>query len=142
MVNIFPAIEARFKGDPELVRRCRLVYEGFAGGERGALTPYVEIHFGPSSAEFDTFTTDVEAVDVDVVLYSQGESSRNIYRMIDVFQVRFDDCKLVGADYTSAAFARQPGGSGPTLIDAVYQAELSYQWIGELATLTPAVRFG
>lgn len=142
MINIFPAIERRFNADQEVVRRCRKIYEGFAGDRPDAVMPYVEIHVTDGDPDFDTFSTDVERAAVQVTLFSQGESTRNIHRMTEAFTRLFDDAKLVGADYVSAAFKRT-NNSGPLMIpeEGVWRVLLAYEWIGEYVAQTPAVRF-
>ena len=142
MIDIFPAIERRFKSNPELVRRCRKVYEGVATGKGRGLLPYVEVHIGVGDADLDTFSTDVERIEVEVLLFSQGDGSRNIHRMLEIWMRTFDDVALIGADYTSAAFRRTPGSSGPTLVDSVYEATLAYEWIGQLRVPTPVTSIG
>ncbi len=124
MRNLFPALKKRFDCDVYLKRIGRKLYLGTAGDQEHGTLPWVECHCVGIDHD-DTFGEDIELRLIEFTIKSGSSLRDKCLDILDHMMRVFDDGTFEGEDI-QAVDADRDGGSGPDLVDGVYEASLSY----------------
>lgn len=139
MSAIFDALNANFAESKECRDACRKMYEGI-DPERKKTLPHVIANVRRRTPR-DSFTSDIEEVDFDLVLRSKAFSTDGIDAMVKAIRRQFDDCYIETADLCINGML---GGevAGPIENDAVYEATITYKAYAAYNRLLPTSRGG
>lgn len=135
---LFPAIERRLNGDAALKLSVRKIYHGFAGGRLKATLPYIEVS-RVNSAPNDTFGVDLEDYLLQFSLFSRLERPDDANAMVRNLVRVFDHAVLTGPGFHALDMVRV-ATTGPTVVDAVYQARVDYSVMLQSDVLVPPIR--
>ncbi|KKM76400.1 hypothetical protein LCGC14_1380560 [marine sediment metagenome] len=138
MRALFNILERRFKGDNQLVKVGRKLYEGFAGEREKSVLPYIEVTFGNTEV-LDTFATDFEDVETDFTINTKDVRTSSVDAIMRAVRRVYKDA-IDESDELSLVVLRYNGSDGPTVEDGVYRATMSFIASVQRKVLLPAVR--
>jgi len=98
MTGLFPALEARFNGDFQLVSAGRKLYQGY-GGKPYQSGPHTEVTLRRTDS-LDGFDADIEVYRAEFRCFTQSINAEAAERWCERMTARFDDGQLESSQFT------------------------------------------
>ncbi len=135
MINVYPAVEARYESHPVLYRTGRLLREGSEGKEHLPFTTVI----GGMTGDLSTFDTDIEQWELTFTLHSKVFKPDDVREWLEGMRDAFHTVVLVDPLFTcnSCVVTNQ---TGPEIADEQYTATTTAQVILSRSILTPYSR--
>lgn len=139
MKLLYPALEARFISDAQLVLQCRKLYEGFAGTRTKGVLPYVEVR-REGGNQNDSFVKSIDVYNLAFNIFGHTQTPDKMRDRVEHFMRVFDDASLLSPKFTLSSIQRTGGPTGPILIDGAFQTVINYEVIITRKVALPLVR--
>lgn len=141
MSAYFNTLNARFQSDHELVKTCRIMYEGITEDASAVKRlPCVVLIVGDRVPR-DSFASDIEETTLALHVWSKDLSIAPIDTMLDHLVRVFDDTILESAVMSIHGF-RRIRRTGIELVDGRYHAVIEYTAVTTFTNRSPVVRAG
>lgn len=121
MDYVFPALERAFNGDAELKDAGRKLYQGILDEPRN-VPDYVEVECTEVNHDLDTFETEEPVYTLRWVVKSKHSRADKCARIMKAIERVFHNQSLTSAHFAVAGMV-MGSGSGPTMVEAVFQGE-------------------
>lgn len=121
MDYVFPALERAFDGDAELKDAGRMLYQGILDEPRN-VRDYVEVECMEVNHDLDAFETEEPVYTLRWVVKSKSLRADRCARIMKAIERVYHNQSLQSAHFTVSGMVLG-SGSGPTMVEAVFQGE-------------------
>ncbi|UCC31929.1 MAG: hypothetical protein JSU86_06555 [Phycisphaerales bacterium] len=137
-LDLYNAINTRFKQSARLVRSLRRCYFGVASEADRDYLPCVLVHIDETE-DLSTYDEEVRRFTVDFEIRTKVRTPQAASEAIRYLQAMFDNVEFDASSLSLSGWNRNPqGGETPTSEGGVYKARVQYDVIAASRAKSPA----